>query len=127
MLDAAGKIYIAGSAYTGCVGTPASVYSNDAQFNFPTTSSAYQPIVLGGNSYSAHVTKFSADGKSLLYSTMFGGPNQNTYNNALAIGAGKIFIGGYYARSAPSHYPRRHLSHLRGWSNWRGSRHDLCQ
>lgn len=94
-LDAAGSIYIAGSAHTGGVGTPALVYSNNGQFNFPTTASAYQPIVIGGNSYSAHVTKLSADGKSLLYSTMFSGPNQNTYNYALAVNAGKIFIGGY--------------------------------
>jgi uncharacterized protein (TIGR03437 family) len=95
VLDAAGNIYIAGSAYTGGVGTPASVFSNNGQFNFPTTASAYQPVVLGGDSYSAFVTELAPGGRSLLYSTMFSGPNQNTYNNALAIGAGKIFIGGY--------------------------------
>ncbi len=95
VLDAAGSIYLAGSARTGGVGTPSSVFANNGQFNFPTTPSAYQPIVIGGNSYSAHVTKLAADGKSLLYSTMFSGPNQNTYNNALAVNAGKIFVGGY--------------------------------
>ena len=95
VLDAAGSIYVAGSARTGGVGTPSFVFANNGQFNFPTTPSAYQAIVIGGNSYSAHVTKFSADGKSLLYSTMFSGPNQDTVNNALAINAGKIFIGGY--------------------------------
>ena len=95
VLDAAGSIYIAGSAYVGGVGTPAYVYANNGQFDYPTTASAYQPIVTGGNSYSAFVTKLSSDGKTLLYSTMFSGPNQDTVNNALAVNAGKIFIGGY--------------------------------
>jgi hypothetical protein len=94
-LDAAGNIYVAGSAFTGNVGTPATVFANDGQFNYPTTASAYQPIVIGGGSYSAFVTKLASDGKSLIYSTMFSGPNQNTYNNALAVNSGKIFIGGY--------------------------------
>jgi uncharacterized protein (TIGR03437 family) len=95
VFDTAGNIYVAGSAYTGTVGTPSFVFSNGGQFNYPTTASAYQPVVLGGGSYSAFVTKLASNGKSLLYSTMFGGPNQNTYNNALAVSAGKIFIGGY--------------------------------
>ena len=94
-LDAAGSIYVAGSAYSGNAGTPATVFANNGQFNYPTTASAYQPVVLGGGTYSAFVTKLAPDGKSLLYSTMFSGPNQNTYNNALAVNAGKIFIGGY--------------------------------
>jgi Beta-propeller repeat len=94
-LDAAGNIYVAGSALTANVGPPATVLANDGQFNYPTTASAYQPIVIGGSSYSAFVTELAPDGKSLIYSTMFSGPNQNTYNNALAIGDGKIFIGGY--------------------------------
>jgi uncharacterized protein (TIGR03437 family) len=45
--------------------------------------------------YSAFVTELTPDGRSLLYSTMFGGPYQHTFNNALAVNAGKIFIGGY--------------------------------
>ena len=75
-LDAAGNIYVAGSAFTGNVGTPATVFANDGQFNYPTTASAYQPIVIGGGTYSAFVTKLASDGKSLIYSTMFSGPNQ---------------------------------------------------
>jgi len=54
-----------------------------------------KPQALAGGEYSAFVTKFAPDGKSLLYSTMFGGPYQSTVSNALAVGAGKIFIGGY--------------------------------
>jgi uncharacterized protein (TIGR03437 family) len=95
VLDAAGNIYIAGSVYTNGVGTPAAVFANNGAFNYPTTASAYQPIVLGGGFYSAFVTKLAAGGRSLLYSTMFGGPYQHTFNNALAVNAGKIFIGGY--------------------------------
>ncbi len=95
VLDATGNIYVAGSEYFGAAGTPAFVFANNGAFNYPTTASAYQTIVLGGGSYSAFVTKLTADGKSLLYSTMFGGPYQHTFNNALAVNAGKIFIGGY--------------------------------
>ena len=95
-LDAAGDIYVAGTTYTNGAGTPAYVFSNNGQFNYPTTASAYQPIVLAGAHYSAFVTKLTPDGKSLLYSTMLGGPNQqDTVGNALAIGEGKIFVGGY--------------------------------
>jgi uncharacterized protein (TIGR03437 family) len=94
VLDAAGNIYVAGSVYTNGVGTPAYVFANNGAFNYPTTASAYQPIVLGGGFYSAFVTKLAPGGRSLLYSTMFGGPYQHTFSNALAVNAGKIFIGG---------------------------------
>ena len=95
VLDAAANIYVAGSVYTNAVGTPASVFASGGAFNYPTTASAYQPIVLGGGFYSAFVTKLAPGGRSLLYSTMFGGPYQHTFSNALAVNAGKIFIGGY--------------------------------
>ena len=94
-LDSSGNIFVAGSAYTANVGPQATVFANDGQFNYPTSASAFQPIVIGGSSYSAFVTELAPDGKSLIYSTMFSAPNQNTYNNALAVNAGKIFIGGY--------------------------------
>jgi uncharacterized protein (TIGR03437 family) len=91
VLDAAGDIYIAGSAYTNTVGT----FAQTGAYTFPTTPSAYQPLPIGGSSYSAFVSEFAPGGKSLIYSTIFGGPYQNTYNGALAVNAGKIFIGGY--------------------------------
>jgi uncharacterized protein (TIGR03437 family) len=94
-LDAAGNIYVAGSVYSNAVGTPAVVFASGGAFNYPTTASAYQPIALGGGFYSAFVTELAPGGRSLLYSTMFGGPYQHTINNALAVNAGKIFIGGY--------------------------------
>jgi len=70
-------------------------FAQTSYYNYPTTASAYQTQALAGGEYSAFVTKFAPDGKSLLYSTMFGGPLPSTVSNALAVGAGKIFIGGY--------------------------------
>jgi uncharacterized protein (TIGR03437 family) len=90
-LDAAGDIYVAGSAYTNVPGT----FAATNYYNYPTTASAYQTQALTGGAYSAFVTEFDPSGKSLLYSTMFGSPHQDTVSNALAVAAGKIFIGGY--------------------------------
>jgi uncharacterized protein (TIGR03437 family) len=90
-LDATGNIYIAGSAYTNTPGT----FAQTSAYNYPTTASAYQTQALAGGSFSAFVTELSPNGQSLIYSTMFSAPHQNTYNNALAVAAGKIFIGGY--------------------------------
>ena len=92
-LDSSGDVIVAGTADTnGPVGTPAAT----GQYVFPTTPSAFQTAAPAPNqNYSAFVTEFSPDGTTLLYSTMFGGPHDNTYNNALAVSAGKIFIGGY--------------------------------
>jgi uncharacterized protein (TIGR03437 family) len=90
-LDAAGNVYVAGSAYTNAPGT----FAQTSYYNYPTTASAYQIQALAGGQYSAFVTEFAPNGKSLLYSTMFGGPYQSTVSNALAVAAGKIFIGGY--------------------------------
>jgi len=90
-LDSAGDIYVAGSAYTNVPGT----YAQTSYYNYPTTASAFQTQALTGGAYSAFVTEFTPDGHNLIYSSMFGGLHQNTYNNALAVNAGKIFIGGY--------------------------------
>lgn len=92
-LDASGNVIVAGTADTnGPVSTPAA----SGQYVFPTTASAFQTAAPAPNqNYSAFVSEFSPDGTTLLYSTMFGGPHDNTYNNALAVSGGKIFIGGY--------------------------------
>jgi uncharacterized protein (TIGR03437 family) len=90
-LDAAGNVYVAGSAYTNVPGT----FAQTNYYNYPTTASAYQTQALTGGAYSAFVTEFDPTGKSLLYSTMFGSPYQHTVSNALAVAAGKVFIGGY--------------------------------
>jgi hypothetical protein len=64
VVDAAGEAYVAGVAYSS---------------NFPVTSNAYKKsgggCGEGGEGGSGFVTRFSADGQSLLYSTYFGGDN----------------------------------------------------
>jgi len=61
-LNPAGEAYVAGQAYS---------------IDFPVTANAYQQVGGGcstsGGGGSGFVTRFSADGKSLLYSTYFGG------------------------------------------------------
>ena len=88
-LDGSGDLYVAGTVYN-----PNS--SGYAQFvPFPTTTSAYQTTSPGTN-FSSFVTEFAPGGRQLIYSTLFGGPNGSaqTVNHALAVGDGKIFIGG---------------------------------
>jgi hypothetical protein len=96
VLDSVGNVYVAGAAYTGQVGPIAT----SGDYVFPTTSSAYQiPVADTTNTF---VTELSADGHSLLYSTMFGGAtNSNTqYVSALTLANGKIVVGG--ATDSPS-------------------------
>jgi hypothetical protein len=89
-LDAVGNIVVSGSAYTGQVGTPAAT----GQYTYPTTASAFQPAAQP-NAWSAFVTELSPDGHSLLYSSFLSATVGQTYGGALAVGAGRIFIGGY--------------------------------
>lgn len=95
-LDSAGNVYVAGATLTGQVGPIAT----SADYVFPTTGSAYQIPV--ADTTNAFVTELSADGHSLLYSTMFGGgTNSNTnYVSALTLANGKIVVGG--ATDSPS-------------------------
>jgi len=97
-LDAAGDIYVAGSAYTNVPGT----FAATNYYNYPTTASGFQTQAPAGGSYAAFVTEFAPDGHSLLYSSMLGAPTQNTYNTALAVAAGKVVIGGY---TQDPHFP----------------------
>jgi uncharacterized protein YjdB len=64
-LDGAGSVYVTGN----------STYSD-----FPTTSGAYQTSYPG-----AFVTKLSADGSSLVYSTFLNGPSQLVFPTDIAI------------------------------------------
>jgi hypothetical protein len=89
-LDATGNIYVSGAVYTGQVGTPAAT----GQYTYPTTKSAFQATAQP-NASSAFVTELSPDGHSLLYSSFLSATAGQTYAGALAIGAGKVFIGGY--------------------------------
>ena len=63
-VDANGNVYIAGR-------------TNDSAVVFPTTGGAFDETYNGGNT-DAYVSKFSADGSTLLYSTFIGGSNVDT-------------------------------------------------
>jgi hypothetical protein len=89
-LDGLGNIIVSGAAYSGAVGPPAA----SGQYTYPTTASAFQTAPQK-NAWSAFVTELSPDGHSLLYSSFLSSTVGQTYGGALAIGAGKIFIGGY--------------------------------
>jgi hypothetical protein len=87
-LDGSGNIYVAGTVYTNPGGFSEVV-------PFPTTASAYQATRLGTN-FSPFVTEFAPGGRTLIYSTLFGGPNGGafTVTDGLAVSGGKIYIGG---------------------------------
>ncbi len=89
-LDAAGNIYVSGSALTQANGTPGAT----GQFTYPTTASAFQKTP-PANAWSAFVTGLAPDGHSLVYSSFLSATAGQTFGGPLAIGAGKIFIGGF--------------------------------
>ena len=95
-LDGAGHVFITGATRTGQVGP----IPQNGDYVFPTTASAYQVPIL--NTTNAFVTEMSADGRSLLYSTTFGGGTNSDTNfvSGLALSNGKIVIGG--ATRSPS-------------------------
>jgi hypothetical protein len=89
-LDTAGNVYVAGTA------TNIDLGGTDGQYSLPTTSTAFQPQpATGSPALSAFVSELSADGHTLVYSTFYAGVGGQTYGTALAVNAGKIFVGGY--------------------------------
>ena len=76
-VDADGHAYITGS--TGC-------------FDFPTTSDASQTSF--GGDLDAFVTKLSADGSALLYSTYLGGGFQDSANSIVVDTKGNAYVTG---------------------------------
>jgi len=105
-LDTAGAIY-----FTSWIGGPnpaANYYPNLPNGNvaFPTTASAYEPYVpFSGNANAATLSKLSADGHTLLYSTLLSTQSANnpasTYPTALATGSnGFVFLGGWTGSSS---------------------------
>jgi hypothetical protein len=76
-VDSAGNAYIAGTA-------------NTAQY--PTTPGAYQTHLAGGSD--AFVTKLSANGSSLIYSTYVGGTDSDSAYSLTIDNAGNAYIGG---------------------------------
>jgi hypothetical protein len=76
-VDDAGQAYVVGTSYTS---------------DFPTTPDAFMPTTPG--LWNAFVTKFSADGSSLIYSTYLGG-TANDFGVGIAIDAlGQAYVTG---------------------------------
>ncbi len=76
VLDGSGTVYVTGQAAAG----------------FPTTAGAYDSTVNG--TFDGHATKLSANGSSLLYSTVFGGSGSED-GTAIAFGdADTLYIAG---------------------------------
>jgi len=96
-LDSAGELYVTGTT---------------ASTNFP-VQSAYQstgPVKTSGQQW-AFVTKFAADAKTLVFSTYFGGTNDNDYGYGIAVDAnGNAFAVG---KAGSSDFPTTSGAFLR--------------
>jgi hypothetical protein len=79
-IDLAGNAYIGGST---------------ASSNYPTTAGAFLATCPGTNCSAAFVTKVSADGSSLLYSTFLGGSSQNFAYSIAVDAGGHAYITGH--------------------------------
>ena len=78
VLDEAGSLYIAGRT---------------ASSDFPTTSGSYAPTFGGGGS-DGFITKLSADGSALVYSTFLGGSADELCSSLAVNAAGEVYVGG---------------------------------
>jgi len=76
-LDAAGNIYLSGSTSSASTGT----FAQSGQFNYPVTASAFQSLGVPG-SFVTFITVLTADGQSLLYSSVIGGIDVGTSGNS---------------------------------------------
>jgi Beta-propeller repeat/WD40-like Beta Propeller Repeat len=86
-VDAAGDAYIVGVTYAGVLG-------GGSPFSFPVTANAYQSAV-GAEGFEAFVSKVSADGSQLLYSSILGG---NMEDAAIAVAldsSDNLYVSGY--------------------------------
>ena len=85
-LDSAGNVYIIGRTYST---------------NLPTTPGAYD--ISQNGAYDVFVTKLSADGSRLLYSTYLGGSNEDIGNSIAVDSAGNAYITGHtYSTNFPT-------------------------
>jgi len=102
-LDAANNIYITG------------VSSN---FDYPTTAGAVQPNY-GGN-YDAVVTKINNNGNTLLFSTFYGGPNENDgFNFVYVDNTSTVYLAGY---SYDASFPVTNNAHQQTFASASGSK-----
>src|SRR5262249_40193574 len=107
-LNAAGTAYVFSTYLSGPATTsPSTLYGlavdatgaadltgNTTASNFPVTSGAYQTFLSGSGSGNGFLTKFSATGDALLYSTYFG--INGTTAAAVAVDPqGEAFLTGY--------------------------------
>jgi hypothetical protein len=78
-IDSTGNAYIAGATYSA---------------NYPTTRPAFDTAIVGGIFADAFVTKLSADGSRLLYSTFIGGEQGDQINDIAVDKAGRAYCAG---------------------------------
>jgi Beta-propeller repeat len=83
-VDSAGNAYVTGYTYST---------------NFPTTSGAFQTVnnAAASGGYNAFVTKLSAAGSALVYSTYLGGSGTNCGTGIAVDSSGEAYVGGYTA------------------------------
>jgi uncharacterized repeat protein (TIGR01451 family) len=81
-VDSSGNAYVAGTT---------------SSVDFPTSVGASQTILNG--SYNAFVSKISANGASLLYSTFIGGSNSDTATAIALDSSGRALLGGFTSSS----------------------------
>ena len=89
-LDAAGNVYVVGQAQS---------------VNYPTTAGAFQTacrVDESGNCADAFLSKLSADGSALLYSTYLGGSASDTATSVAVDSAGNVYLAG---QTQSSDYP----------------------
>ena len=116
-VDAAGEAYVVGNTNAFCGVPPyypTNPYGADAYDCFPVTSTAYMNGTLiggGGTTNFTFFTKLSADGSTLLYSTILGpAPGTNGTGNLLSMGlnavavdpSGNAYVAGYAGYGAPT-------------------------
>jgi len=93
--------YLGGSTYEVANGIvvdssgSAYVTGYSASSNFPTTSGAYQSSNQSNGRTNAFVTKVSADGGSLVYSTYLGGSGYESGNGIAIDSTGNAYVTGY--------------------------------
>ena len=68
--------------------------------NFPTTVGCYQPAIAGG--YDVFVTKLNNTATTILYSSYFGGANDDQGNGIIFSAANTVFLGGRASPSLPT-------------------------